>query len=88
MQLGFNTGFGASDPAAEGKVTGEAILVDNDSRWSGSHLMDPELVKGTLATRTPHDFSTATPALEDITATLYSQFGVTPPEGLDGKPLF
>ncbi|MDP7245515.1 MAG: alkaline phosphatase family protein [Planctomycetota bacterium] len=88
LQLGFNTGFGASDPAAEGKVTGEAILVDNDSRWSGSHLMDPELVKGTLATRTPHDFSTATPALEDITATLYSQFGVTPPEGLDGKPLF
>ena len=88
VQLGFNVGFGASDPSAEGKVTGEGIIVDNDSRWSGSHLMDPELVKGTFATRVKHQLSTPEPALEDITATLYQQFGVTPPAGVDGQPLF
>ena len=88
LQLGFNVGFGASDPSAEGDVTGEAILLNNDSRWSGSHLMDPALVKGTFATRVKHQLSTPDPALEDITATLYQQFGVTPPAGIDGKPLF
>ncbi|MCH2112284.1 MAG: alkaline phosphatase family protein, partial [Planctomycetes bacterium] len=87
LQLGFNVGFGASDPSAEGQVTGDAIIVDNDSRWSGSHLMDPELVRGTIATLRPHTLP-ADPALEDITATVYNLFDVTPPAGMDGKPLF
>ncbi|MDP6963555.1 MAG: alkaline phosphatase family protein, partial [Planctomycetota bacterium] len=42
LQLGFNVGYGASDESATGAVTAEGIIVDNDSRWSGSHLMDPE----------------------------------------------
>lgn len=88
LQLGFNVGFGCSDESAGGSVTGEAdFLVDNDSRWSGSHLMDPELVRGTLVVRSGATLS-KDPALEDLTATLYSLFGVTPPEGTDGKPLF
>lgn len=91
LQLGFNTGFGASDPSAVGGVTGSyregIFLADNDSRWSGSHLMDPELVPGTIVTR--RDLKPGTqPTLEDITATLYSLFEVSPPEGIDGKPLF
>jgi len=91
LQLGFNVGYGASDECAVGGVTGDwqqgVFLVDNDSRWSGSHLMDPELVRGTLLVRKKVSLS-KDPALEDLTATLYSRFGVAPPEGLDGKPLF
>lgn len=88
LQLGFNVGYGASDECAVGGVVGGgAFLVDNDSRWSGSHLMDPELVRGALLVRRKVALA-KDPALEDITATLYSRFGVTPPEGLDGKPLF
>jgi len=88
LQLGFNTGFGASDECAIGGVVGGgAFLVDNDSRWSGSHLMDPELVRGTIISTSGKSFS-KDPALEDITATLYSLFSVTPPEDLDGLPLY
>jgi predicted AlkP superfamily phosphohydrolase/phosphomutase len=91
LQLGFNVGYGASDECAIGGVTGDwqrgVCIVDNDSRWSGSHLMDPELVRGTLIVRRKVAL-TKDPALEDLTATLYARFGVTPPDGIDGKPLF
>ena len=88
LQLGFNVGFGASDECAIGGVVGGGeFLVDNDSRWSGSHLMDPELVRGTIISTSGKTFS-KDPALEDITATLYSLFNVAPPEGTDGLPLY
>lgn len=91
LQLGFNTEFGASDECATGGVVGGLekgnCMVDNDSRWSGSHLMDPDLVRGTIISRSGQSFS-KDPALEDITATLYSLFEVTPPEGMDGRPLY
>ena len=87
LQLGFNAGYGASDPCATGELTGDGVLVDNDSRWSGSHLMDPELVRGTLITSRKRTLA-RDPRLEDVTATLYAQFGVTPPDGMDGQPLF
>ena len=87
LQLGFNVGFGASDECATGEITGEGVIVDNDSRWSGSHLMDPELVRGTILTKEKREFS-KDPALEDITATLYRLFDVNPPEGLDGQALY
>jgi predicted AlkP superfamily phosphohydrolase/phosphomutase len=87
LQLGFNVGYGGSDAAAIGSITGKPIIEDNDSRWSGSHLMDPELVRGTIIVRSGATLS-KDPALEDITATLYSKFGVTPPVGTDGKSLY
>ncbi len=87
LQLGFARGYGASDECAVGGITGEGVLVDNDSRWSGSHLMAPEVVPGVLLLRRPRDIS-PDPALEDVTATLYKMVGVTPPEGMDGRPLF
>ena len=87
LQLGFNVGYGASDETAVGEITGDAVIVDNDSRWSGSHLMDPELVRGTIIVRSGATLS-KDPALEDITATLYKAFSVVPPADMDGKPLF
>jgi predicted AlkP superfamily phosphohydrolase/phosphomutase len=91
LQLGFNVGFGASDECAAGGVTGDweqgIFIVDNDSRWSGSHLMDPELVRGTIIAESGKAFS-KDPALEDITATLYSLFSLSVPENMDGKSLY
>ncbi|MFT7516236.1 MAG: putative AlkP superfamily phosphohydrolase/phosphomutase [Myxococcota bacterium] len=87
LQLGFNVGFGASDECATGAVTGEGVIVDNDSRWSGSHLMDPELVRGTIVSVNGRDLID-NPALEDVTATLYELFTVTAPDNLDGVSLF
>ncbi len=87
LQLGFSYGYGASDDAASGKITGTTVMEDNLSRWSGSHLMDPEVVRGTIIVRNGQGLS-KDPALEDITATLYHLFDVEPPAGVDGKPLF
>ena len=91
LQLGFNVGFGASDECAAGGVTGDweqgIFIVDNDSRWSGSHLMDPALVRGTIIAESGKAFS-KDPALEDITATLYSLFSLSVPENMDGKSLY
>jgi predicted AlkP superfamily phosphohydrolase/phosphomutase len=86
LQLGFNVGYGASDECAIGGITGEGVLANNDSRWSGSHLMDPDLVKGTLVIRGQSKVG-LTPSLEDITATLYNLFSVQGPAGLDGQSL-
>jgi len=49
--------------------------------------MDPELVRGTIISTSGKTFK-KDPALEDITATLYSLFNVDPPEGIDGLPLY
>ncbi|TAH37861.1 MAG: hypothetical protein EYC70_06650 [Planctomycetota bacterium] len=87
VQLGFNVGYGASDECATGELTGDGVIVDNDSRWSGSHLMDPELVRGTFITDRKRELR-RDPRLEDITATLYARFGVPAPAGMDGQPLF
>lgn len=87
LQLGFNVGYGASDECATGAITGEGVIVDNDSRWSGSHLMDPELVRGVIFSVQGREYL-KDPALEDITATLYKMFAVSPPEEIDGEPLF
>ncbi|MHC4837103.1 MAG: alkaline phosphatase family protein [Planctomycetota bacterium] len=88
LQLGFNVGYGCSDESAAGEVVGEGEwLVDNDSRWSGSHLMDPELVRGTLVVRSGATLS-KDPTLEDLTATLFALFDVEAPEGTDGMPLY
>ena len=91
LQLGFNVGFGASDECATGGVEGTweqgVSIVDNDSRWSGSHLMDPELVRGTIISRSGGSF-TKDPALEDITATLFKLFDLPVPGEMDGKPLY
>jgi bisphosphoglycerate-independent phosphoglycerate mutase (AlkP superfamily) len=49
--------------------------------------MDPELVRGTIIAESGNSFS-KDPALEDITATLYSLFSLSVPENMDGKPLY
>jgi len=49
--------------------------------------MDPELVRGTIIAESAKSFS-KDPALEDITATLYSLFGLSIPENMDGKSLY
>jgi len=87
LQLGFARGYGASDECAVGEITGEGNLVDNDSRWSGSHLMAPEVVPGVFLCRESREIA-SNPRLRDITATLYKMVGVTPPDGMDGYNIF
>jgi hypothetical protein len=82
--IGYNIGYGCSDESTLGEIT-EQVLVDNTSRWSGNHLMAPEVVPGVLLVNrklpgTGHD-------LTDLTATILSHFGIRPAPGMIGEPI-
>lgn len=83
--VGYELGYGNSDESTLGEIV-EPLIQDNTSRWSGNHLMDPEVVPGVLLT------NAALPrqgyALPDVTATLLSHYNVAVPQAMDGKDLF
>jgi len=85
MVVGYDAGYGCSDESTLGEISA-AVIEDNLSRWSGNHLMDPEVVPGVLLTsrklpRTGY-------ALPDVTATLLAHYGVPLPQGMEGKDVF
>jgi len=89
LVVGYNRGYGASDATALGEFTlsGRArVLSDNRSRWSGNHLMAPEVVPGVLLTNAP--IGRKDPWLGDLTATMLAFFGVEIPAGMRGTSLF
>ncbi|MDP2316846.1 MAG: alkaline phosphatase family protein [Pseudomonadota bacterium] len=84
LVVGYDRGYGNSDESTLGEILPD-ILADNTSRWSGNHLMAPEVVPGVLLTNRPisgegHD-------LTDITATLLAWYGVAPLPGMTGQPV-
>jgi predicted AlkP superfamily phosphohydrolase/phosphomutase len=83
--VGYDVGYGASDQTTLGEVT-EEVIEDNTSRWSGNHLMDPEVVPGiVLANRKiagdGHD-------LTDVTTTILAWYGLKPNPGMTGTSIF
>jgi len=85
MIVGYNVRYGASDASTLGEVT-EEILEDNTSRWSGSHLMAPELVPGVLLVN--RKLRTSGHDLTDVTATLLDYYGLPPAQGMVGRSIF
>lgn len=87
LVVGYNRGYGATDDSALGAAPTDStrILIDNTSKWSGSHLMAPEVVPGILVTSFP--IQAEHPKLEDVTATILQYFGVPIPDDLVGKPI-
>jgi predicted AlkP superfamily phosphohydrolase/phosphomutase len=85
LVVGYDVGYGASDQATLGEVTGE-VISDNTSRWSGNHLMDPEVVPGiVLSNRT---ITGEGHNLVDVTATILAWYGLPPNAGMSGKSFF
>jgi predicted AlkP superfamily phosphohydrolase/phosphomutase len=82
--VGYDRGYGASDESTLGEIT-EAVLEDNTSRWSGNHLMAPEVVPGILATN--RKLSGSGYDLTDLTVTLLAYYGIDPAPGMIGKPI-
>jgi bisphosphoglycerate-independent phosphoglycerate mutase (AlkP superfamily) len=83
--VGYNTGYGCSDESTLGEIT-EEIIEDNTSRWSGNHLMSPDVVPGILMvnrklSRDGHD-------LTDMTATVLAHYGIQPLAGMTGESIF
>ena len=70
-----------------GVVTKE-MFEENRQVWSGDHCsLDPTVVPGILFANRPLP-EDRTPRMADVPATLFKALGVTPPEKLDGVPLF
>lgn len=84
LVVGYDKGFGHSDESTLGEMP-VAVVEDNTSKWSGNHLMAPQVVPGVLLANRPlvgsgHD-------LTDVTATLYAWYGVAPVAGMTGQPV-
>ena len=64
----------------------DAVLSNNTRRWSGDHCQDYREVPGILLCNFP--VRTAQPALIDLAPPLLSLFQITPPEEMEGRPIF
>jgi predicted AlkP superfamily phosphohydrolase/phosphomutase len=90
LVVGYARGYGASDETALGELVLSGtprVLADNKSRWSGNHLMAPEVVPGVFLTNRK-DLKPKDASLVDVTATMLSFFGVPNPPQARGKSLF
>ena len=85
MIVGYNVHYGGSDASTLGEITKE-VLEDNKSRWSGSHLMAPEVVPGILLVN--RKLRGSGYDLTDVTATLLDHYGLPPAEGMVGRSIF
>jgi predicted AlkP superfamily phosphohydrolase/phosphomutase len=85
LVVGYDVGYGASDETTLGEIV-EEVVADNTSRWSGNHLMDPDVVPGILLSNRKlasdgHD-------LTDVTATILALYGLPANPGMTGKSIF
>jgi predicted AlkP superfamily phosphohydrolase/phosphomutase len=83
--VGYDVGYGASDETTLGDVVADEIA-DNTSRWSGNHLMDPEVVPGIILSN--HKIAGEGHGLTDVTATILAWYGVPLNAGMSGKSIF
>ena len=63
-----------------------AVIEDNTKKWSGDHIVDPDLVPGVLLVNRP--LSLDNPSLEDIAPTILKQLGSHIPTDMDGHSLW
>jgi predicted AlkP superfamily phosphohydrolase/phosphomutase len=83
--VGYDVPYGGSDASTLGEVK-EAVVENNTSRWSGSHLMAPEVVPGILLVN--RKLRGSGYDLTDVTATLLDHYGLPPAEGMVGRSIF
>ena len=89
LYVGFNKGYRASWQTALGAVPNVSIE-DNLKNWSGTHLIDPDLVPGVVLSN--KKITKKSPSLYDITPTILRITGYSDEDlnkcDFDGKPLF
>jgi predicted AlkP superfamily phosphohydrolase/phosphomutase len=83
--IGYNDGYRASWDTVLGGIM-PALVEDNLDRWSGEHLIDPDLVPGVLVTSRP--VTAPLPKLSDIAPTILAAFGIARPPQMTGQDLF
>jgi predicted AlkP superfamily phosphohydrolase/phosphomutase len=90
LWAGMEAGYGASWQTALGAAPVGALVENNLKKWSGTHLVDPELVPGVLFCNRP--IRLADPTLYDLAPTILTACGMADArlkaEGMEGRPLF
>jgi predicted AlkP superfamily phosphohydrolase/phosphomutase len=82
--IGYNDGYRISWEGATGVTTRE-IFSHNTKKWSGDHGIDPSLVDGILYCN--HKINNNHAGIIDLAPTILDQFGIKPPQYMEGKPL-
>ncbi len=83
--VGYNRGYRTAWSAPLGRID-KNVLDDNMDKWSGDHCMDPAVCPGILFTN--QKIKSQSPALQDLTPTILSVFGIEKPEEMIGKKIF
>ncbi len=87
LVIGYDRGYGASDTTALGQVQPkDAVVEDNKNKWSGNHLMAPEVVPGVFLSS--RKLAAPEPDLCDVTATLLRFFDQPVPSAMRGTSLY
>ena len=81
----FERGYRASWSTALGGIPSRAFE-DNTKKWSGDHIVDPDLVPGILFANRPWGFSSA--RLVDLAPTILQAWGLPPGEAMEGRSLW
>lgn len=80
----FSEGYRASWGTAMGAVPA-GYFEDNTRRWSGDHIVDPELMPGVLLMN--RAFRTEKPRLVDMAPTVLAALGVSKTAAMEGEDL-
>jgi predicted AlkP superfamily phosphohydrolase/phosphomutase len=83
--IGWNLGYRTSWDSILGGFS-SMVVSDNLDKWSGDHCVDPNLVPAVLFTN--KKVIKERPNLCDIMATILEEFGITPDNEVEGKPLY
>jgi predicted AlkP superfamily phosphohydrolase/phosphomutase len=84
LLVNFRPGFRVSWQSALGGFANH-LIQDNNRRWSGDHIIDPESVPGILFMNQPASRNHA--QIVDLAPTILNYLGVSAPESMEGKSL-
>jgi len=83
--IGYNDSFRASWETVLGQMPRE-LVVDNDDRWSGTHLISADLIPGVFLSN--RKVATESGSISDIAPTILGEFGIRTPATMSGRNLF
>lgn len=83
LLINFQEGYRASWATALGGMSGN-VLENNSKRWSGDHIIDPELVPGVLFMN--RSFR-ANADMKDLAPTILQAFGLAKASSMEGESL-
>lgn len=73
LVVGYAKGYRSATESASGEVVGD-VFTDNESTWSGDHMMDHRVVPGVILTNRP--LSRPAPGIVDLAASILAEYGV------------